>query len=63
MKAFLWRVIYAAVCVVIFWLIFPLFLNVIGFSAEGSLIALLKICIACAAVIYVLFGPPPTTPF
>jgi len=63
MKAFLWRVVIAAICVFMFWLIFPLFLSVIGFSMPGNLIALLKICVACIAVIYVLFGPAPPSPW
>jgi len=62
-KSFLWRVIIAAICVVMFWLIFPLFLEVIGFAMTGSLIALMKLCIACIAIIYVLFGPAPPTPW
>ena len=63
MSAFLWRIIYAVVCVVIFWLVFPLFLSVVGFNPANNLIALMKICIACIAVLYVLFGPPPSAPF
>lgn len=63
MRAFIWRVVYAAVFVVMFLLIVPLFLEVIGFPATGSLWALIRICIACLAVAYVLFGPPPQPPF
>lgn len=63
MKGFLWRIVYAAFFVVVFWLVFPLFLAVVGFSAGGPLIALLRVCIACIAVAYVLFGPPPPMPF
>jgi hypothetical protein len=63
MKAFLWRVIYAAVCVVIFWIVFPLFLDVIGFNLAGNLLALLKVCIGLGAIIYVLFGKEPPYPW
>ncbi len=63
MKAFLWRVVYAAVCVFIFLLIFPLFLSVVGFAPSGNLFALIKLCAACLAVIYVLFGPAPPMPW
>ncbi len=63
MKTFLWRVIFAAICVVMFWVIFPLFLTVIGFNVNGPLIALIRLCIACLAVLYVLFGPVPPMPW
>jgi hypothetical protein len=63
MKAFLWRIVYAAFAVVVFWLIFPLFMEVVGFPPGGPLIALMRICIACIAVAYVLFAPPPPMPF
>ena len=63
MKAMLWRVIYAVVCVVVFWMVFPLFLDVVGFRPEGSLLQLMRVCVACIAVLYVLFGPQPPTPF
>lgn len=63
MRAFLWRIVYAAIVVVMFWLIFPLFMDVVGFHPVGSLIALMRICIACIAVAYVLFGKDPPMPF
>jgi carbon starvation protein CstA len=63
MKAFIWRVVYAAVFVVMILMIVPLFLDVVGFPVGGSLWALIRICIACGAVAYVLFGPPPPAPF
>ena len=63
MKAFLWRILYAAISVVIFWLIFPLFLAVVGFDVSGNLLQLMRLVIACIAVLYVLFGPEPPYPF
>lgn len=63
MKSFLWRVLYAAICVFMFWLILPLFLSVIGFTLPANLLALLKICVACIAVLYVLFGPTVPSPW
>ena len=63
MRAFLWRVVYAAICVVMFWLIVPLFLSVIGFHPAGDFLRLLQICIACIAVLYVFFGPTPPAPW
>ncbi len=63
MKAFLWRVVYAAVCVVMFVLIAPLFLSVVGFPIQGNLWNLIRLCVACIAVLYVFFGPPPPAPW
>ena len=59
MKAFIWRVIIAAISVVMLWWILPLFLTVIGVSTGGVLLALIKACTACLAILYVLFGPAP----
>ena len=63
MRAFIWRVVYAAVAVFIILLITPLFLEVIGLPVSGPLWALIRICIACGALAYVIWGPPPTAPF
>lgn len=63
MRALIWRVIYAVIGVVMFLLIVPLFLSVVGFPAGGDLWALIRICVACLAVAYVLFGPQPPAPF
>lgn len=63
MKALIWRVIIAAICVVMFWMVFPLFAAVVGFPLGGNVWALVRICVACGAVLYVLFGPPPRAPF
>ena len=63
MKNLLWRMLYAVVAFVMFWLVFPLFLSVIGFAFPGDLLALMKIITACIAVLYVLFGPTPPTPW
>jgi len=63
MKNFIWRVIYAVAGFVIFWLIFPLFLNVLDLKLDGSLLALMKVCTACIAVLYVLYPSTPPTPF
>jgi hypothetical protein len=62
MKSFLWRVLYAVVCVVVFWLVFPLFLEVVGLPLTGQVTQLLRVTIACIAILYVLFSrhDPPT---
>lgn len=63
MTDFLWRMFYAAICFVLFWLAFPLFLEVIGVTTGGSLLQLMKVLTAAIAVIYVFFGPAPPKPF
>jgi hypothetical protein len=62
-KAFIWRIIIAAVCFVLFWFIVPLFLDVIGIPVGGSLMQLMKACSAAIAVLYVIFGPVPPYPW
>ena len=63
MKAMLWRMIYAVICVVIFFLIAPLFFSVVGFPVGGDVWQLIRICVGCIAVLYVFFGPQPPAPF
>lgn len=63
MSSMLWRIIYAVVCFVMFMLVVPLFFDVVGFAVQGSLWQLLRICVACLAVLYVFFGPEPPRPF
>ena len=63
MRAFLWRALYAVICVVmLFWLL-PLFLAVVGFPLAGPAWTLIRAIVACLAVAYVVFGPPPRTPW
>ncbi len=63
MKSLLWRMLYAVICVVIALLIIPLFLQVVGFPLSGSLEQLIRLLIACIAMLYVFFGPPPAAPW
>jgi hypothetical protein len=63
MKNFLWRILYAVICVVIFLVIFPLFMAVVGFPMTGQVWELIRMLVACIAVVYVLFGPAPPAPF
>ncbi len=63
MKSFLLRMLYALVCLVIFWLVFPLFLEAIGLSLAGATLQLVRILIACLALVYVFFGPAPKAPW
>jgi hypothetical protein len=63
MSAFLWRILYAAICFVLFWWVFPLFLTVLGVPVSAALLELMKVVTAAIAILYVLFGPPPPRPF
>jgi hypothetical protein len=63
MKAFIWRIIIAAICYVLFWLVFPLFLEVIGINIGGAMMQLMRICSAAIAILYVVFGPVPPYPW
>ena len=63
MKSFLLRMLYALVCLVVFWLVFPLFMGVLGLSIDGQVMQLVKIIIACLALVYVFFGPAPKAPW
>ncbi len=63
MKNFLLRMLYALICVVIFLVVFPLFMSVVGFPITGQVWALIRMLVACIAVVYVLFGPTPPAPW
>lgn len=62
MSAMLWRVVYAVIVVVLLLVALPLFFQVVGFVPPPAAVALLRICIAGIAILYVLRGspfPPP----
>lgn len=63
MKAMLWRMIFAAVVVFVFLWVFPLFLQAIGLSLPGTLMQLIKVCVACLALLYVFFTTNDPAPF
>jgi hypothetical protein len=63
MKNFLLRMLYAVICVVIFLVVFPMFMNVVGFAMAGQVWELIRVLVACIAVVYVLFGPTPPSPW
>lgn len=63
MRGFLIRMLYAVVCVVLFWFVFPLFLEVLSLPLTGPVLQLLHILIACIALLYVFFGPAPPEPW
>lgn len=58
MSALLYRIIIAVICVVLILAVLPPFFHLIGFSASGDVMTILKICIAGLAVLYVLKGRP-----
>jgi len=62
MAAILYRVLIAAVCVVLAFLLIPAFLQLIGFTAPPALMTIIKVCIAGLALLYVLRGPAPPWP-
>ncbi len=63
MRNLLWRMLYAVICVVIALLVIPLFMSVVGFPLAGDLMQLIRLLIACIAVLYVFFGPVPPAPW
>ncbi len=65
LKAFLWRVVYVAVLVVVLAFVIPLLFQLVGVGIpSGPAIVLLKFAFACIVLIYVFFGPDyPAAPF
>lgn len=59
MSALLWRIIIAAICVVLIILIIPPFLALLGLTPDSNLLTIIKVCIAGIAILYVLKGGPP----
>ena len=63
-KDFLWRVIYAAILVVVLLVVVPLLFELVGIGLPaGPAITLIKFAGACLILIYVFFGPTPPSPF
>ncbi len=63
-KSLLWRVVYAAILVVIVAFITPLLFELVGIGMPvGPAITLIKFAFACLIFIYVFFGPEPPAPF
>lgn len=57
MSALLWRVIIAVICVLLAFALIPHLVALFGY-ADANVIAILRICIAGIAVLYVLKGNP-----
>ena len=63
-KDFLWRVIYAAVLIVIMVIVVPLVFELVGFGIPGGpAVTLIRFAFACLILIYIFFGPQPPAPF
>jgi hypothetical protein len=63
-KALLWRLVYAVILVLILLFVIPLLFELVGVGfPAGPALTLLKFAFACLILIYVFFGPEPTTPF
>jgi hypothetical protein len=63
MRALLWRLVYALVCFVLFWWIFPLALQVFGVPIGGALLQLIRAVTGVIAILYILFGKEPPYPW
>ena len=62
MSAILWRVLIAAICCVLAFMVIPAFVHLIGFPMSEDLLVIIKVCIAGLALLYVLRGPSPPWP-
>lgn len=63
MKALFWRAIIAVLCVAFFWLLLPPLFVALGFVASSAVLAVIRICVAAIAVLYVFTGSSPAPPF
>ena len=59
MAGLIWRLVIAVICVLFAYAAIPLFLGIIELTMTAQVWALLKLCIAVLAVLYVLFGSWP----
>lgn len=63
-KSFLWRVLYAAILVVILIVTVPLLFELVGIAIpSGAAVTLIRFAGACLILLYVFFGPEPSAPF
>jgi hypothetical protein len=64
LKGFLWRVLYAAILVLVLAFVIPLLFEMVGIAIPvGPALTLIRFAFACLVVIYVIFGPAPPAPF
>lgn len=63
-KALLWRLVYAVILVVILAYVIPKLLLLLGIGLPtGPAIDLLRFAFAALVILYVLFGPEPSSLF
>jgi hypothetical protein len=64
LKGFLWRVLYAAILVLVLAFVIPLLFEMVGIAIPvWPALTLIRFAFACLVVIYVIFGPAPPAPF
>lgn len=63
MAGLFWRVIIAAITVIFVYAIIPPFCHLIGFDMNADLMMIIRVCVAALAIFYVIFGPPPPSPW
>jgi len=62
MAGLLWRALFAVIALVILYALIPPLLRIIGFSPSTDVLAVVRVCIAGLALLYVVRGwtvPPP----
>lgn len=59
MTSFFWRVLFAAIFVVLIYLLIPPFVQLLGFGMNANLLTIVRVCIAGIVIFYVLSGPGP----
>lgn len=63
MAGFIWRVLFAAIAVILVYALIPPFVHLIGFEPNGDLMTIVRICVAALAIFYVIWGPAPPNPW
>lgn len=62
MRGLLWRVLIAVICVALAVALIPPVTRLIGLAMSADFYAVVKLCIAGLAVLYILAGPEPRGP-
>ena len=57
MLGILWRIIIAVIVVVLVFALLAPLSRILGFSLEGDVLTVIRICVAGLAIFYVLRGP------
>lgn len=59
MSALLWRILIAAICLVLVFALIPPLIELTGLMVPAALILIMRICAVGIAVLYVLVGRSP----